>query len=417
LERSDLPYAAAPDVDHCENAERHLEVISDYFQCMTMLMNTREDLRSLTEEIQCQLFDIVSKFLLLGTCGLRLDTPLTSADQSYVDELHALMGKLMLASEGNGGRAIVTTGLARTASLSALSDILSTTINPEHLDFASSMGQWVLHCLKSRVRDIRLAAARILRAYLRKSPKPETRRRNWVAAFNFVRSSSDSNEPSVHETCIYTLGMMMHAGPDEEAINLILYRFTHYLGDRNPFLWSLAYDELLKLSEHSSYRALRIFEPYWRTIAPTLVKDVPSQSSSLQRLCTLMGVCIPNFLKMTSIFTVPHLILMKQADVLYSIASACSENNEPTQESATVMDLCLSSEQLPGLLACLLMQPSSNPEAFVLSTLSSVSAELGNIDLHDLLKSDPVKIAYEVLRSAEDGGDSQTTQVQSKMPR
>lgn len=96
---------------------------------------------------------------------------------------------------------------------------------------------------------------------------------------------------------------------------------------------------------------------------------------------------------MTQFFTIPFLVLTKRKEILQRIAAA----NGPEHN---IVSICSEKEQLAAILTRLLLQPSPEPEKMIVTLLSEISPGFGNIDLHEILKSDPTQIAAGLLKAA-----------------
>ena len=143
-----------------------------------------------------------------------------------------------------------------------------------------------------------------------------------------------------------------------------------------------------------------MLEPYWHTLAVAVVKDLQKRPQICQSLCDLLGIGVPDLLRMTQFFTIPFLVLMKRRDTLQRIADANGASHD-------ILSICSEKDQLAAILACLLLQPSSEPERMITSLLSEASSGFENIDLQEIFKSDPTRIAFELLKaSGESDEDS-----------
>ena len=298
-----------------------------------------------------------------------------------------------------------------------LRHLLNHTANPEHLDLkTSSLGLWCHYSLKSKVRDLRISAGRALVVYLQAGPSNRSVRQNRRTALELLQDLSHSDDASMQETCITTMGLIASIISDEDETNIVLLRLVEYLGHSNPLICGLAYDELLSLSGHSSFRAMRMFEPFWSNIAISAVKDLQNRPQTAQRLCDLLNIQISDFLRLTQSFTVPYLVLTKKRDILQRIADASSMvgNTANLTKRLTIADICTSPEQLPAILSCLLLQPSSDPQTLIQSLLTQAAPELAALDFIGLMKTDPMRIAFELLRSAGEGDESRSARVYIK---
>ena len=149
--------------------------------------------------------------------------------------------------------------------------------------------------------------------------------------------------------------------------------------------------QLLRMSNQSPFLATRLFEPYWRTIAVTVVKDVHARPQIAQQICDLLGCKVEELLKTTQVYTIPYLILMKKRDVLQRIADTC----EPEK---SVFRLCTEPANMAAIFAYLLLRASSDIQGTVLSLLQEASIEFRNHDFGEMLKSVPIPVAAELLK-------------------
>ena len=179
-----------------------------------------------------------------------------------------------------------------------------------------------------------------------------------------------------------------------------MLRLVEYLGHGNPLISNLAFEELQKLCGQSIASALRLLEPYWRTIAISIVKDMHKRPQVVQLVSDLLGIGVTDFLRITQFYTIPYLILTKKRDLLQRIA----DSNGP---DCTIVSLCMEREQFAAILAYLLVQPAQDPEHLVISLLSEASPDFAKSNLTELLKADPTQLAYELLKAGS-GHDEDT---------
>ena len=168
------------------------------------------------------------------------------------------------------------------------------------------------------------------------------------------------------------------------------------------YLWHLRWAnmlQLLRMSNQSPFLATRIFEPHWRTVAVTVVKDVHTRPQIAQQICDLLGFKVEDLLKTTQVYTVPYLILMKKRDVLQRIADAC-------EAEKSIFKLCTEPANMAAIFAYLLRQASGDVEHTVLSLLQEASKQFRHHDFGEMLKSVPIPVAAELLKvlSQEDQG-------------
>ena len=166
--------------------------------------------------------------------------------------------------------------------------------------------------------------------------------------------------------------------------------------------------QLLRLSHHSSVQARKLFEPFWRTVAITVVKALQNRPQIAQQMSDLLGIDVKAFLRLTQPFTVPYLVLTKRKDILQRIADA----RAPPYSS--VASLCMDRGNIPNILAYLLLHTAANDwEITILSLLREVSPNFASVDLVEIVKIESLLTVIELLKAAGEAEDDKDGQVGS----
>lgn len=142
--------------------------------------------------------------------------------------------------------------------------------------------------------------------------------------------------------------------------------------------------------------------PYWRTIAPTVARDLQSRPQTAQYLSDLLAMSVSEFLCLTQVYTVPYLVLTKRRDILQRIADASGR---------TVMSLCMDHSNMAAILACILMHSSVDVENLIMALFNAISEEFRNLDSVELLRTEPILIASELLKMAGENNEAQRLKV------
>lgn len=150
---------------------------------------------------------------------------------------------------------------------------------------------------------------------------------------------------------------------------------------------------------------MKLFAPYWRTIAVTVVQDLQRRPQIAQQVSDLLAMGVPDFLRMTQVHTVPFFVLIKRQDILQRIADACGHS---------IMALCREHNNLAAILSCVLLRTSSDVEIVVMNLLNAVSPEFSNVDCAELLKSEPQATASELLRAGGETDEAKESKVSWK---
>nr|OQO19804.1 hypothetical protein B0A51_16256 [Rachicladosporium sp. CCFEE 5018]OQO27475.1 hypothetical protein B0A51_06559 [Rachicladosporium sp. CCFEE 5018] len=256
---------------------------------------------------------------------------------------------------------------------------------------ASRVGQVTLRALHSSLRELRIAAAHCLPAFLHIESAPELSARNQQVALQYLRTLSDRDVPSELETLIVAWGQVATVSGENE-LNLVLLQLVDLLGHVNPIVCGLAFSEIERVAETKALSVEQLFAPYWSSVAVSAVSDLLSRPQKIQHLCDLLRKDVNQLLLMTQRETIPSLVLHQKKDELQRIASARGAN-------VTIQDICLQPQSnLVAILSLLLAQPSADLEDTVLQCLSGVAPGFDGTDLAALIKPESVAIACELLR-------------------
>lgn len=147
---------------------------------------------------------------------------------------------------------------------------------------------------------------------------------------------------------------------------------------------------------------MKLFAPYWRTIAVTVVQDLHRRPQIAQQVSDLLAMSVTDFLSMTQIHTVPVFVLIKKQDLLQRIADACGQS---------IMALCREHNNLAAILSCVLLRTSCDVESLVMNLLNAVSPEFSNVDCAEFLKSEPQATASELLRAGGEVDEAEKAKV------
>ena len=147
------------------------------------------------------------------------------------------------------------------------------------------------------------------------------------------------------------------------------------------------------VSNHSPFTAMKLFAPYWRTVAVIVVQDLQRRPQIAQQISDLLAMSVQEYLNLTKVHIIPYFVLRKRQDILQRIADASGQS---------VMALCREHNNMAAILSSILLQSSSDVESLMLSLLSSISPDFNNVDCAELLKSEPQATAAELLKFTGD---------------
>lgn len=299
----------------------------------------------------------------------------------------------------------------RVAAMVALKKIILHSRDPELLDLeTSSPGQWCLQSLQSSLRELRISAGRTLALFLRAevgvSTEPDILMRNKANALGILKSISDKNVAYLHESCIMAWGQVGRVVFDEE-LALVLTKLLDYLGHRNTMVSALSFNEVLNLANHRRTITRKLFEPFWRSLAFSAVKDMVSRPQTVRLLAELLKMSVNDLLLLIQTHALPYLVLTKKRDVIQRIAEARGEK-EPWQP-------CLDAANMSSIMALLLAQEVPDVEEFSLSLLRHVSPHFSSISLMEILTTEPVPTALELLKASGEMNESRKQLVRAAL--
>lgn len=282
----------------------------------------------------------------------------------------------------------------------AVRHLMRTTNVSNHLDLTKSLiGKWCLQSLRSSVRQLRILAASTIGSFiagsveLAGSVEPEIMKRNRVIVLDVLRQLVDLNDQRFAESLILSLGQVSRACEGDERAIALNY-LVEYLGHSSKLLCDMAYLELKQLASDSGAKsASQFLAPFWRVVGVNAIKDFISRPQKVQQLADLVGLRVDQLLWNTQPDVLPWLIVEKKQDVLEKIAKARGGD-------ATVWDMCVHRRSLPFILAAIIAQHPKEIEAAVASCLHTTNHRFHIEDTVNLLKTEPITIACELLKTA-----------------
>jgi serine/threonine-protein kinase ATR len=152
-----------------------------------------------------------------------------------------------------------------------------------------------------------------------------------------------------------------------------------------------------KLAQQRSVTPAALCRPFWRTLSVIVAKNLQSRPYMAEQLCDLLGMRVDDFLRLTEVFVLPHLVLSRKRDVIARIGGTYKEVKTP-------FDICSEKDNLAAILAFLLCQPSSEPQKMIMSTLSAVDSAFDGRTLAELVRIEPILIACDLLKGLGDMG-------------
>lgn len=276
----------------------------------------------------------------------------------------------------------------------------------------SGPGQWCLQSLQSHIRELRIAAGRALSVFIAEPATPEfdseVLQRNRSNVLKFLRSLSEKESAHLYETSIMAWGQVGRA-MSVDGLNLVVIKLVEYLGHRNMIVSAFAFNEILNLAEFRGESSAQLFQPFWRSLAFAVVKDLVSNPQTARMVADLMQTSVSSLLLMLQKDALPWLVLHKKRDVIQKIAEARGETD--------TWQPCLDASNLPSILALLLIQDQPDIVEYAMSALTHISAHVAGTELVLLLRTDPLAIALELLKAGADATEDRRSRVRQAKPK
>lgn len=115
---------------------------------------------------------------------------------------------------------------------------------------------------------------------------------------------------------------------------------------------------------------------------------------------------VSELLRLTQNYTLPYLVLTKQRDILQRIADACG---------SSIKNICMDHTNMSTILAYIMLRTTSEAEVTIMTAFEIISAEFANVNCSELVKTEPVLIASELLKAAGDADDATKLRVGSQL--
>lgn len=270
----------------------------------------------------------------------------------------------------------------------------------------SNPGQWCLQSLNSSVRELRIAAGRVLPSFMPAKPTPflgdallSRNRKNTIA---LLRSASEGDQPHLVESRIMAWGQLGRVMSDNE-LNLVLIKLVEYLGSSNNFEAAVAFNELLSLAESRRTTPRRLLEPYWKSLGYMATKDMVHRPQQSRAIAELLQISVNDLLLLIQTHALPWLVLDKRNDVIQKIADARQEPG--------IWQPLLDNANLAAILSLLMIQEPDNIETFIKSRLEEISPHFRPHSIIDMIQIEPVLIVIELLKAAAEADDERKQSV------
>lgn len=282
----------------------------------------------------------------------------------------------------------------------AIRRFLNHTLHKEYLNLSlDPLGVWCAKSFQSSLRELRIVSSQALAAYLKDSVPDDCRHRNRCNFLDLLRAIGARGSLPHCETVAIAWGLVARICGEAE-LNFALLELVKDLGHAHPIVCGTAFHELRRLATDLGHTPLAMFAPFWRSVAPAVVRDSLICPQRLQQLSDLLGLKggVDEFLVLTQSYTVPFLVLTKKHDVLQRLVQA-------SYGTETVEQLITEPRKNLTCVLTLLLLESGNSEHNAAVLLQDAAPNLKGRFV-DLVKLDPMSPFCEILKAAGDHDDA-----------
>ncbi|KAK7962455.1 uncharacterized protein PG986_003280 [Apiospora aurea] len=264
---------------------------------------------------------------------------------------------------------------------------------------------WCLKSLNSSSRDLRIATGRTLPALLAGDSLPESQRhiaqKTLGPAIAILCQISD---PHLTETCMMAWSQLGRVVSDDN-LGLVLLKLVEYLGSAGTITSASAFNEIISLARFKRVTTRQLFEPYWKSLAYSALKELVSQPKTACLLADMLEMTLPQFVMVTQRYALPYLVSAGKRDIIQKIAVLRKES-EPWQP-------CLDADNVGPILAFLLVRDAQNIPENSMNSLREISSHFDELAFADLLKIEPVMTSLELLKAAGDADEPRKLHIRS----
>lgn len=295
----------------------------------------------------------------------------------------------------------------RVAAMIALRRVVVHSLDPDFMNLETSgTGQWCLQSLNSSIRELRIASGRTLISFLpsktSRSVDSTLLARNRQNSIALLKSASEGDAPHMVETRIMAWGQLGRVVNNEE-LNLVLIKLLEYLGSGNSVESAVAFNELLNLAEARRTTTRRLIEPFWKSLAYMVTKDMVHRPQRSRAMADLLQISVNELLLLVQTYALPWLVLDKRIDVIQRIAEA--------RQDKEIWSAIVDTANLAPVLSLLMIQEPKNIEEYAKSRLDAISPHFHSLPLLELIQTEQAFVATELLKAAADGDETKKQSV------
>ncbi|KAK9456764.1 hypothetical protein V1511DRAFT_456314 [Dipodascopsis uninucleata] len=243
----------------------------------------------------------------------------------------------------------------------------------------SPIEHWIVAMLRSRFRECRIAATRVLPLLIDSPPS------NKYRVFKIISDLSSLPDLYITETIIQAWSEIGKLTEGDD-LNFVLMKLLFFLDSSNSFHAAMAFHEIKMLAASRNKSPWRLIAQFWSVISVFVFKEYGLNSRMVGTVANLLEVPVDNILLRTQEFTLPYLILAKKTDVLKRLADA---------QSKSLSQVC--KENMSSILAVLLTQDLDNPVRNCVELLAEVTDDTNALTSIDLFSFE-LSVAVEILK-------------------
>lgn len=251
----------------------------------------------------------------------------------------------------------------------------------ENLDFkinSCPIGIWLVECLKSTNRQLRLAAASTFPYFL------SNERVGLI--FNYLSSINLRHEPYLAETLTQVWGYLGKV-LDGDELNYVLLKLIDFLGSSHPLHSKFAFYQLRSIARLKNMSCWDLMSSFWPTVSYSVFRRYITHPNICSRFTELLQVNTSHLIQKTYRYSIPYLVDENFEDVLKAIG-----------ENANISVSQMVCDSLPKTVAVLLLNDNSEMHHKVMAHLSKADENFKRTQLAQIINSHRLAITFELLK-------------------
>ncbi|KAH3667824.1 hypothetical protein WICMUC_005224 [Wickerhamomyces mucosus] len=235
--------------------------------------------------------------------------------------------------------------------------------------------KYILKCLRSSNRDLRMLSIRILPHYM--NSKQDVDDFIPEEIFSVLESFDLVNKPHLAESTIMTWSALA-INTDREVLHPILLKLVNFLGSSNTFQSAIAFHELQIIALTKSKTPWQLLSPIMDSLSLTIAQQYHTKPLLGKKISLLVGLSVETILSRASAHIIPYSLTYYKNDIIGKIAEI---------QNISKIDLILKNRS--RIFAVLLTTVSDINENKLMSILRNAAPQMMQHTVQELITINP----------------------------